>query len=135
MGAMRPIGDIDFYVGKSLQTLGTQQAGCATGDLCGHSKSIKLFSQSLKKGTKFDEVLECQFESELKVHNCRETEEKPRFGYFYEHQPEMGKGVGIFGVLGNSMCIFWFSTKVSLSMNLKSSIELLILDKLWPCIL
>jgi len=95
-GTMRPIGDIDFYVGKSLQTLGTQQAGCATGDLCDHSKSIKLFSQSLKKGTNFDEVLECQFESELNVHNCRETEAKPRFGYFYEHLP--GRG-GIFGVL------------------------------------
>jgi len=95
-GTLRPIGDIDFYVGKSLQTLGTQQAGCASGDRCDHSKSIKLFSESLKTGTKIEEVLDCQFDSELKVHNCRETEEKPRFGYFYEHLP--GRG-GIFGVL------------------------------------
>merc|ERR1712233_33087 len=101
-GTMRPIGDIDFYVGKSLQTLGTHQAGCHTGDLCDHSKSIKLFSESLSKrgSTKFNKVLECHFEwKEFKVESCREPKEKPRFGYFYEHQPEMGKGVGIFGVL------------------------------------
>jgi len=98
-GTMRPIGDIDFYVGKSLQTLGTHQAGCDTGDLCDHSKSIKLFSQSLETENKFKEILECQFESKLKVHNCRETETKPRFGYFYEHLPgKVGRG-GIFGVL------------------------------------
>ena len=99
-GTMRPIGDIDFYVGKSLETLGTQQAGCATGDLCDHSKSIKLFSESLKThSTKFDEVLECQFDSEEpKVDNCRKTEAKPRFGYFYKHLPGRGRG-GIFGVV------------------------------------
>jgi len=99
-GTMRPIGDIDFYVGKSLETLGTQQAGCATGDLCDHSKSIKLFSESLKThSTKFNEVLECHFDSEeLKVDNCRETEAKPRFGYFYKLLSGMGRG-GIFGVV------------------------------------
>merc|ERR1712226_80330 len=105
-GTMRPIGDIDFYFGKSLQTLGTHQAGCHTGDLCDHSKSIKLFSESLSKrgSTKFNKVLECQFEwKELKVESCREPQEKPRFGYFYEHQPEMGKGVGIFGVLDQEL--------------------------------
>jgi len=98
-GTMRPIGDIDFYVGKSLETLGTHQAGCHTGDLCDHSKSIKLFSESLKKtgSTKFNKVLKCQFESEdSKVDNCRETEEQPRFGYFYEYKPG---GAGIIGVL------------------------------------
>jgi len=96
---MRPIGDIDFYVGKSLQTLGTQQVGCDTGDLCDHSKSIKLFKQSLEKGTKSKEILECQFESKLKVHNCRETEARPRFGYFYEHLPGKGGRGRVFGVL------------------------------------
>ena len=133
-GTMRPIGDVDFYVGKTLKTLGSQQAGCASGDLCDHSKSIELFSRSLEIGDKFKDILECQMESKLadmrrgnifgllvkesveeekdqeadewgdwdgdwgeeedeeldldiKVVNCKQTEAKPKFGYFYENLP------------------------------------------------
>ena len=142
-GTMIPIGDIDFYVGKSLETLGTKQAACESGDLCDHSKAYDLFSKSLEShfetGDKSKEILECQLESklseselrrgrifgvldkeeqmdqeerdqevdewevwgddwaeeeevkpelDLRVHNCRETEAKPRFGYFYQEDWE-----------------------------------------------
>ena len=49
-GTMRPLGDVDFYIGKSLETLGTEQAGCGGSDLCDHSKSLGFYRESIKKG-------------------------------------------------------------------------------------
>ena len=101
-GTMRAIGDVDFYVGKSLQTLGTEQAGCGGSDLCDHSKSLGFYRESIKKGDIFKDILECEIDSEQRVQGCRETEGKPQFGYFYRHGQELRKG-RVFGVLDKEL--------------------------------
>ena len=99
---MKPLGDIDFYVGKSLETLGTEQAGCGGSDLCDHSKSLGFYRESIKKGDIFKDILECEIDSEQRVQGCRETEGKPQFGYFYRHSQELRKG-WVFGVLDKEL--------------------------------
>ena len=89
---MKPLGDVDFYVGKSLKTLGTEQAGCERADLCDHSKSIEIYRESIQKEDIFNDILECEIDSELRVQGCRETERKPQFGYFYKHSQGGGRG-------------------------------------------
>lgn len=101
-GTMRPLGDVDFYVGKSLETLGTEQAGCEGADLCDHSKSIKFYRESIQKKDIFKDILECEIDSELRVQGCRETERKPQFGYFYKHGQRRGRG-RVFGVLDKEL--------------------------------
>ena len=71
---MKPLGDVDFYVGKSLKTLGTEQAGCEGTDLCDHSKSIEIYRESIQNENIHKDVLECETDSELRVQGCREIE-------------------------------------------------------------
>ena len=95
---MKPLGDVDFYVGKSLKTLGTEQAGCERADLCDHSKSIEIYRESIQKEDIFKDILKCEIDSRLSVQGCRKTEQKPQFGYFYKHGQGGGRG-RVFGVL------------------------------------
>ena len=97
-GTMRPLGDVDFYVGKSLEILGNEQAGCEGADLCDHSKSIEFYRDSTQTENIHKDVLECEIVSELRVQGCRETERKPQFGYFYKHGQGARTG-RVFGVL------------------------------------
>ena len=101
-GTMKPLGDVDFYIGKSLETLGTEQAGCGGSDLCDHSKSLEFFRESIKKGDIFKDILECEIDSEQRVQGCRETEGQPQFGYFYRQGQELRKE-RVFGVLDKEL--------------------------------
>ena len=94
-GTMVPLGDVDFYVGKSLESFGRQQAGCEGVDSCDHTKAIHLFRDSLRKKQQFDDIKKCEVGSDLVVSKCKETKDKPMFGYFYKSNMESG----VFGVL------------------------------------
>ena len=94
-GTMVPLGHVDFYVGKSYETLGKDQANCGGVDMCDHSKSTRLFQASLIPTQEFQDIMKCQVTSDLTLSKCEQIEDKPEFGYFYEK----GLESGVFGVL------------------------------------
>lgn len=89
-GTMQPLGDIDFYVGKSMATLGRDQAGCRTGDMCDHSKAIQLFRESLDSDQQFEGKMQCEVTHEQTLATCQEVSAKLKFGYYYSKSPVSG---------------------------------------------
>jgi len=94
-GTMQPLGDIDFYVGKSMDTLGMDQVGCKTGDMCDHSKSIQLYRESLDYDQQFESKMQCKVTDKQTLSSCQEIGAKLKFGYFYEKNSV----TGVIGIL------------------------------------
>ena len=92
-GTMEPMGHVDFYVGRSEDTLGSSQKGCGCKDNCDHARSFKMFIESVKKPLSPTKMLSCEGPRGFSLHNCEVMKEEVRMGYFY-------KGDGARGVVG-----------------------------------
>ena len=91
-GTMVPLGHVDFYVGRTSETLGTSQAGCGCKDNCDHARSFQLYIDSVTANPEVSRVLTCSVTNHT-LGNCRKAEGKGSLGYFYH-------GEGLAGVVG-----------------------------------
>lgn len=91
-GTMVPLGHVDFYVGRTSETLGTSQAGCGCQDNCDHARSFQLYIDSVTAPPEASRVLACSVTNHT-LANCRKAEGKESLGYFYH-------GEGLAGVVG-----------------------------------
>ena len=92
-GSMEPMGHVDFYVGRSEDTLGSSQKGCGCTDNCDHARSFKMFIESVRQPLSVDKMFSCEGPRNFSLYNCEVMEEEVIMGYFY-------KGGGIRGVVG-----------------------------------
>ena len=97
-GTMEPSGDVDFYVGRTEESLGSSQKDCGCTDNCDHARSFKLFAESVNRPTGgVGRMMECTGIQNFSLHECQDIEgsvPKQVFGYFYK-----GEMKGLVGVL------------------------------------
>ena len=97
-GTMEPSGDVDFYVGRTEESLGSSQKDCGCTDNCDHARSFKLFTESVSKSLEgVGRMMGCAGIQNFSLHECRDIDESvPQevFGYFYK-----GEMKGLVGVL------------------------------------
>jgi len=95
-GMMQPSGDVDFYVGRTLESLGSSQKDCGCKDNCDHARSFKLFTESVSQQIKADKVFQCAETKALSLEGCQEEskDNQPVIGYFVNEDVK-----GLVGVL------------------------------------
>ena len=93
-GMMEPSGDVDFYVGRTQESLGSSQKDCGCKDNCDHARSFKLFTESVSHHIKADKVFQCAHVRKLSLEGCQEKDELPTVGYFVNEDAK-----GLVGVL------------------------------------
>jgi len=95
-GMMEPSGDVDFYIGRTEESLGSSQKDCGCKDNCDHARSFKLFTESVSQQIKADRVFHCTETKKLSLEGCQEksTEKQPIVGYFVDEEVK-----GLVGVL------------------------------------
>ena len=103
-GTMEPLGDVDFYVGRTEASLGSSQAGCGckeTRDNCDHAASFKLFTESVIQPIEANKMVHCSGPSlNFTLEGCKETSRGgTTMGYFYDRNEDV---VGVVGVLRES---------------------------------
>jgi len=93
---MEPSGDVDFYIGRTEESLGSSQKDCGCKDNCDHARSFKLFTESVSQQIKADRVFHCTETKKLSLEGCQEksTEKQPIVGYFVDEEVK-----GLVGVL------------------------------------
>merc|ERR1712130_1024135 len=98
-GMMEPSGDVDFYIGRTEEKLGSSQKDCGCKDNCDHARSFKLFTESVSQQIKADTVFHCTETKKLSLEGCEEksTEKQPIVGYFVDEEVK-----GLVGVLMSS---------------------------------
>ena len=98
-GMMEPSGDVDFYIGRTKERLGSSQKDCGCKDNCDHARSFKLFTESVSQQIKADKVFHCTETKELLLEGCEEksAEKHPLVGYFVDEDVK-----GLVGVLMSS---------------------------------
>jgi len=95
-GAMTPLGHTDFYVGRSNNTFGSNQADCdSNNNLCDHTKAHQLYMESMEGSELFEHILKCKMTAEQTLSMCEDAAVKPIFGYFYNKSMPLG----VFGIL------------------------------------
>ena len=92
-GTMEPSGHVDFYVGRTLESLGSSQKDCGCTDNCDHARSFKLFAESVRQQVAVDEIMGCESVYNFTLSGCEPVEGKV-LGYFYK-----GEMKGLVGVL------------------------------------
>ena len=92
-GTMEPSGHVDFYVGRSHESLGSSQKDCGCTDNCDHARSFKLFADSVRQQVAVDEIMGCEGVYNFTLSGCEAVEGKV-LGYFYK-----GEMKGLVGVL------------------------------------
>jgi len=100
-GTMEPLGDVDFYVGRTESSLGSSQAGCGCQDNCDHAASFKIFTESVRQPIEAAKVVHCSGPSlNFTLEGCKETSRGgTSIGYFYDRNEG---AVGVVGVLRES---------------------------------
>jgi len=95
-GMMEPSGDVDFYIGRTEESLGSSQKDCGCKDNCDHARSFKLFTESVSQQIKADKLFQCTKTKKLSLEGCQEksTEKQPIVGYFVDEEVK-----GLVGVL------------------------------------
>ena len=95
-GMMEPSGDVDFYIGRTEESLGSSQKDCGCKDNCDHARSFKLFTESVSQQIKADKLFQCTETKKLSLEGCQEksTEKQPIVGYFVDEEVK-----GLVGVL------------------------------------
>merc|ERR1712130_131176 len=95
-GMMEPSGDVDFYIGRPEESLGSSQKDCGCKDNCDHARSFKLFTESVSQQIKADKLFQCTKTKKLSLEGCQEksTEKQPIVGYFVDEEVK-----GLVGVL------------------------------------
>merc|ERR1712130_610504 len=98
-GMMEPSGDVDFYIGRPEESLGSSQKDCGCKDNCDHARSFKLFTESVSHQIKADKVFHCTETKKLSLEGCEEksVENQPIVGYFVDEEVK-----GLVGVLMSS---------------------------------
>merc|ERR1712130_953561 len=98
-GMMEPSGDVDFYIGRTEESLGSSQKDCGCKDNCDHARSFKLFTESVSQQIKADKLFQCTKTKKLSLEGCQEksTEKQPIVGYFVDEEVK-----GLVGVLMSS---------------------------------
>jgi len=98
-GMMEPSGDVDFYIGRTKEKLGSSQKDCGCKDNCDHARSFKLFTESVSHQIKADKVFHCTETKKLSLEGCEEksVENQPIVGYFVDEEVK-----GLVGVLMSS---------------------------------
>ena len=99
-GTMVRMGDVDFYVGRNENSLGSSQAGCGCTDNCDHATAFHLFAESVEGRAGVTRLLRCQGINSLNLQGCKEENlgENP-IGYFYNLERGLD---GIIGVVTES---------------------------------
>jgi len=95
-GMMEPSGDVDFYIGRTEERLGSSQKNCGCKDNCDHARSFKLFTDSVSEQIKAEKVFHCTETKKLSLEGCEEksAEKQPIVGYFVDEEVK-----GLVGVL------------------------------------
>ena len=94
-GTMQPLGHVDFYVGRSLDSLGSSQSGCGCTDNCDHARSFQLFTESVRRPVTVTKMLRCAGPKNLSLGGCAEmVGEKAELGYW------RGEARGVLGAIG-----------------------------------
>merc|ERR1712130_969985 len=98
-GMMEPSGDVDFYIGRTKEKLGSSQKDCGCKDNCDHARSFKLFTESVSQQIKADTVFHCTETKKLSLEGCEEksVENQAIVGYFVDEEVK-----GLVGVLMSS---------------------------------
>jgi len=101
-GTMQPLGDVDFYVGRTEQSLGSKQPGCGCKDNCDHAASFKLFTESVMQPVEVSKVVHCSGPSlNFTLEGCKESSRRvgTTMGYFYDRNEG---ATGVVGILRES---------------------------------
>ena len=100
-GTMEPLGDVDFYVGRTEASLGSAQRGCGCKDNCDHAASFKIFTESVRQPIQASKVVQCSRPSlNFTLEGCKEASRGgTTMGYFYDRNEGP---LGIVGVLRES---------------------------------
>ena len=98
-GTMEPSGDVDFYVGRTEESLGSSQKDCGCTDNCDHARSFKLFAESVSESNigEAGRMMGCRSIKNFSLHQCQDIEgsaQEQVFGYFFK-----GELKGLVGVL------------------------------------
>merc|ERR1711971_1383307 len=95
-GMMQPSGDVDFYIGRTEESLGSSQKDCGCQDNCDHARSFKLFTESVSQQIQLDKVFQCAETKAISLEGCQEeSKDKQRaVGYFVSEEVK-----GLVGVL------------------------------------
>merc|ERR1712130_897686 len=98
-GMMEPSGDVDFYIGRTKEKLGSSQKDCGCKDNCDHARSFKLFTESVSQQIKADTVFHCTETKKLSLEGCEDksVENQAIVGYFVDEEVK-----GLVGVLMSS---------------------------------
>merc|ERR1712130_1014546 len=98
-GMMEPSGDVDFYIGRTEEKLGSSQKDCGCKDNCDHARSFKLFTESVSQQIKADKLFQCTKTKKLSLEGCEEksVENQAIVGYFVDEEVK-----GLVGVLMSS---------------------------------
>ena len=95
LGTTVPLGHVDFYVGKSANKFGSDQAGC-TLPTCDHSRSWELVRASLREPESCWGSVQCTGpDGAHSLGGCGQVTTRPQLGYFYQRSEA---NEGIFGV-------------------------------------
>ena len=83
-GMMEPCGNVDFYIGRTMEGLGSSQKGCGCKDNCDHAQSFRLFTQSVSQPLEASKMFQCKEAEKSSLENCQEISKakQPRVGYF-----------------------------------------------------
>ena len=100
-GTMQPLGDVDFYVGRTEASLGSSQRGCGCKDNCDHAASFKIFTESVRQPIEAAKVVHCSGPSlNFTLEGCKEFSRRgTTMGYFYDRNEG---AVGVVGILRES---------------------------------
>ena len=100
-GTMEPLGDVDFYVGRTEASLGSAQRGCGCKDNCDHAASFKIFTESVRQPIQASKVVQCSRPSlNFTLEGCKEASRVgTTMGYFYDRNEGP---LGVVGVLRES---------------------------------
>jgi len=96
-GMMQPSGDVDFYIGRTEESLGSSQKDCGCQDNCDHARSFKLFTESVSQHITADKVFQCAETKALSLEGCQgesKDNQQPVVGYFVNENVK-----GLVGVL------------------------------------
>jgi len=100
-GTMQPLGDVDFYVGRTEESLGSKQPGCGCKDNCDHAASFKIFTESVLRPIEVSKVVHCSGPSlNFTLEGCKEASRGgTTMGYFYDRNEG---ATGVVGILRES---------------------------------
>ena len=98
LGTVEPVGHADFYIGDSLDNLGSDQANCKSF-VCDHSRSHELLQFSISHPSECWAKWRCKMKSSGCEPAFTIKSSKIQFGYWWDKKP------GKYGVvLKNDIC-------------------------------